>query len=147
MTTGENDIPYTASFLNVRRALLFYHEDRETGKKYFNSFDTTITYLKNKISVDRFTKDNLKYDLENIVGGVDKAFGDAVDFNEIMPEKYKSLQAIDKQIQILESIKKGEAKKEDVNEALDFFRILSEGYHHFADQNRYNPFSGFVHAG
>ena len=145
--TGENDIRYTAAFLNVMRALHDYPKNKKSGQEYSHSFGTAITYLKNYISIDRFNKDHLKYDLENIIGGVDKALSDAVDFDKIMPEKYNNLQVLDRQIQILESVKTGEAKKEDVKEALDFFKVLSDGYHHFADQNRYNPFSGFVHAG
>ena len=83
------------------------------------------------------------HDLKNIKGAEsDVAQDDSADFDKIMPEKYRSLQCIDKQIQTLEKVLEEKAEKDEAEEASKFFTTLRDGYHQFVNENRHNILDG-----
>lgn len=139
---GENDYKYGFSFLNVINDLRDYQDKGKLEKIHDKSINNAMDYLSNLITMDRITQYNLRHDYKKIKGGIEEAMNDASDFNKIMPKEYKNLQIWDKQIQILDGVLNGEAKKEDMKEAIDFFEVLSDGYVHFVSQNRRNIFDG-----
>jgi len=137
---GASDYKYGFSFLNVINDLLAYRDSGKLEKHHDNSIKTVMDYLENLITMDRITQYNLRYDYKKIKGGIEEAMNDTADFNKIMPKEYKNLQVWDKQMQTLDSVLKGEANKEDVKEAIDFFETLSNGYVGFVLQNRHDIF-------
>lgn len=141
MTKGINDFKYAIVFIELRRGLLSYTESGNPGH-YNHNYQTAIDYLKNIKSVNEFVRYGRKKDLKKIKGKVGEALEDAVDFDEIVPEKCKASQTINKYIKTLEKVIERKAKKKDIKKTIEFFEKIQEGYDSFIGKCRFNPFKG-----